>query len=129
MACTPIRRCRSFSNQLFQTVRSAQILLSTGTSADISIAKTVDNANPAAGGTVTYTLTVTDLGPGTSTIVNAQDELPSGLSIVSATTSQGTYVDGGTLNWTIGTLPERNGNVHHCDRRWLEYGGPDDRKR
>jgi uncharacterized repeat protein (TIGR01451 family) len=71
--------------------------------ADISIVKTVDNANPAAGATVNYTLTVTDNGPATSTGVVATDTLPSGLTFVSATTSAGSYASS-TGTWTIGTL-------------------------
>jgi uncharacterized repeat protein (TIGR01451 family) len=76
---------------------------SSSTDADIAILKTVDNANPAGGDTVNYTITVTDNGPATSTIVAAQDILPMGLSLVSATTSVGAY-DMSTGNWTIGTL-------------------------
>ena len=52
---------------------------------------------------MTYTVTVAALGPATSTIVNAQDVLPGGLSLVSATTSVGAY-NMSTGNWSIGTL-------------------------
>jgi uncharacterized repeat protein (TIGR01451 family) len=72
------------------------------TTADLAITKTVDNANPNGGDTITYIVTVTDLGPGTSTNVTAHDLLPIGLSLNSATTSQGTYA--GTGDWDIGTL-------------------------
>ena len=74
-----------------------------GNTADIAIVKTVDNTNPIGGSTVTYAITVTDLGPGTSTIVDAKDQLPMGLNIVSATTSVGTY-NSGSGDWYIGTL-------------------------
>jgi uncharacterized repeat protein (TIGR01451 family) len=73
------------------------------TGADLAITKTVDNANPLGGNTVTYTVTVTDNGPATSTFVDAQDQIPTGLSMISATTSQGTY-NMGTGDWNIGTL-------------------------
>jgi uncharacterized repeat protein (TIGR01451 family) len=73
------------------------------TDADISVVKTVDSANPAPGATVNYTITVSALGPATSSIVTAQDLLPTGLSFVSATTSIGTYnMTSGA--WTIGNL-------------------------
>ncbi len=74
-----------------------------GTDADLAVAKTVDNANPAVGDTVHYTVTVTDNGPAESTFVHATDQLPSGLGFVSATTSQGSY-NMTTGDWNIGTI-------------------------
>ena len=73
------------------------------TDADIAVTKTIDNANPAGGATVHYTITVSALGPATSSIVNAQDILPTGLSLVNASASVGTY-NMSTGNWAIGTL-------------------------
>jgi len=75
------------------------------TTADLAITKTVDSANPAGGDTVTYTVTVTDLGPGTSTIVKVSDLLPAGLSLNSATTSQALNpYNMSTGEWDVGTL-------------------------
>ncbi len=71
--------------------------------ADLAIMKTADVATTTPGGTVRYALTVTDLGPATSTGVVATDTLPSGLTFVSATTSEGSYASS-TGTWTIGTL-------------------------
>ncbi len=85
------------------TITFTAISTTPSTDADIAIAKTVDNANPAPGATVNYTVTVTAMGPATSTFVTAQDLLPVGLSLVSATTSVGAY-DMSTGVWTIGTL-------------------------
>jgi uncharacterized repeat protein (TIGR01451 family) len=73
------------------------------TYADIAVTKTVNNTDPQGGATVTYTVTASALGPATSTFVTVNDVLPNGLSIVSATTSQGTY-DSGTGVWNVGTL-------------------------
>jgi uncharacterized repeat protein (TIGR01451 family) len=73
------------------------------TDADISIVKTVSNASPVAGDTVTYVVTVSAQGPATSTIVSAHDQLPIGLSFTSATTSVGAY-NMGTGDWSIGML-------------------------
>ena len=71
--------------------------------AEIGITKTVDNANPAAGDTIHYTLTVSATGPSTSFGVIAKDNLPSGVTFVSASTSAGSYVNS-TGVWTIGTM-------------------------
>jgi uncharacterized repeat protein (TIGR01451 family) len=71
--------------------------------AEIAIAKTVDNANPSTGATIHYTVTVSALGPATSIGVTATDTLPSGIAFVSASTSIGTY-NPSTGSWTIGQL-------------------------
>ncbi|TWB98053.1 putative repeat protein (TIGR01451 family) [Bradyrhizobium macuxiense] len=73
------------------------------TQADLALSKTVSNANPAAGDTITYTVKVTNGGPAQATGVTVQDILPAGLSFVSATPSQGTY-NNGTGLWTVGTV-------------------------
>ena len=83
-------------------VRSGQ-LCGALPSADLTVSKTVDNANPSAGSTVHYTVAVEDLGPATSTGVVATDTLPSGLTFVNATASVGTYASS-TGTWNIGTL-------------------------
>jgi uncharacterized repeat protein (TIGR01451 family) len=77
--------------------------------ADLNVAKTVDDAAPAEGGTVNYTVTVTNAGPGPATVVQIVDLLPAGVTLVSATPNQGTYdpVSGG---WYVGTVPV-GGNV------------------
>jgi uncharacterized repeat protein (TIGR01451 family) len=64
---------------------------------------TVDNATPAEGSTVTYTVTVTNAGPGPATVVQLMDLLPTGLTLVSATPGQGTY-DSLTGDWFVGNL-------------------------
>jgi uncharacterized repeat protein (TIGR01451 family) len=71
--------------------------------AGLEITKAVDNANPLPGQTVNYTLTVTTLGPATSSAVTATDVLPPGLALTSATSSIGTY-SSSTGVWTIGDL-------------------------
>ncbi len=77
-------------------------LASSTPSADLSVTKIVDNASPRQGDTVHYTVTVSALGPATSTGVTATDTLPLGLSFVSATTSKGSYASS-TGSWTMGT--------------------------
>jgi uncharacterized repeat protein (TIGR01451 family) len=77
--------------------------------ADLNVAKTVDDAAPAEGGTVNYTVTVTNAGPGPATVVQIMDLLPAGVTLVSATPNQGTY-DPVSGSWYVGTVPV-GGNV------------------
>ncbi|HEY6942292.1 DUF7507 domain-containing protein [Dokdonella sp.] len=72
-------------------------------SADIAVAKSVDNPTPNVGDTVTFTITATNAGPNAATGVAVNDALPSGLVFVSATPSQGVY-DNNTGLWTIGAI-------------------------
>jgi uncharacterized repeat protein (TIGR01451 family) len=71
--------------------------------ADLSLTKTVDDATPISGQQVTFTLTVANAGPSSATNVVVQDSLPSGLTFVSSTPSQGTF-DNATGRWTAGTI-------------------------
>jgi len=65
--------------------------------------KTVSDSTPNVGETITFTVTLSDNGPGTATGVSVEDLLPAGLTFISATPSQGTYSAGGGL-WTVGTV-------------------------
>jgi uncharacterized repeat protein (TIGR01451 family) len=69
--------------------------------ADVAITKTANSATPHVGTQVSFTVTVTNNGSDTATGVVVTDSLPVGLTYVSSTASQGTYV-GST--WTAGTL-------------------------
>lgn len=71
--------------------------------ADIALAKSVNNAMPNVGDTVSFTVTLANNGPDTATNVTVQDLLPAGLTFVSATPSQGAY-NNGTGIWTLGTV-------------------------
>ena len=71
--------------------------------ADLGVSKTVDDPAPPEGDTVTYTVTVTNAGPSTATVVQLSDSLPAGVTFVSASPSQGTY-DSATGGWFVGTL-------------------------
>lgn len=72
--------------------------------ADLSVGKTVDDPAPTEGGTVNYTVTVNNAGPGPATVVQMMDLLPSGVTLVSATPAQGTY-DPVSGDWYVGTIP------------------------
>lgn len=72
--------------------------------ADLSVTKTVSNAAPANGATITYTLGVASAAASnlTATGVQLLDQLPLGVSFVSAS-GTGSY-NSGTGIWTVGTL-------------------------
>ncbi|WP_367288097.1 DUF11 domain-containing protein [Laspinema palackyanum] len=71
--------------------------------ADLSLSKTVDNPTPNPGSNVTFRLTLTNDGPDNATNVEVSDQLPAGLTFVSATASQGIY-DNSTGIWTVGPV-------------------------
>ena len=91
---------RRFSAILFAT---ATMAVHAGNFADLAVAKTVNNATPFVGDTVTYTVTLANNGPNTATNVTVNDLLPADLTFVSATPSQGTY-DNLIGVWNVGTL-------------------------
>jgi uncharacterized repeat protein (TIGR01451 family) len=72
--------------------------------ADLSLSKTVSNATPTTGSSISYTLTVINAGtsPNTATGITVRDILPAGVSFVSAA-GTGTY-SSGTGVWNVGTL-------------------------
>jgi uncharacterized repeat protein (TIGR01451 family) len=59
--------------------------------ADLTLTKTVDDASPREGDTVTYTVSVTNGGPDDATSVEVTDDLAAGLTFVSASATQGSY--------------------------------------
>src|SRR5262249_9700057 len=71
--------------------------------ADLDVTKSVSNATPNVGDTVTFTVSLTNDGPTGATNVRLKDILPTGLAFVSATPSQGTYASL-TGVWTVGSL-------------------------
>ncbi len=87
-------RCRNedFTNPVVTTRNS-----------NIAVTKTVDNANPLSGENVNFTVTVQNNGPENATELDVNETLPSGLTLVQATPSQGTY-NQLTKTWAIGTL-------------------------
>ncbi|MCL2655490.1 MAG: hypothetical protein FWD65_07365 [Coriobacteriia bacterium] len=71
--------------------------------ADLELKKTVDNSFPNVNDTVKFTITLTNHGPDTATGVSVQDMLPTGLTFVGVTASQGSY-DSATGNWSVGAV-------------------------
>ncbi len=70
---------------------------------DLTVEKSVDNQYPAAGGNVIWTIKATNNGPDNATGVNYYDSLPSGVTYVSNTTSQGAYNPTSNV-WSVGNL-------------------------
>ena len=68
---------------------------------DLALIDRVDRSTPLLGESVTFTVIVINPGPGAATGVTVADTLPAGLSLVSATPSQGAY-DPTTGVWTVG---------------------------
>lgn len=73
--------------------------------ADLSLTKTVSNATPASGNSISYTLSVTNsaTSPSAASGVTVLDQLPVGVSFVSAT-GTGSY-DSTSGVWTVGSIP------------------------
>src|SRR5207302_7081382 len=57
-------------------------------SSDLQVTKTVNQAAPNVGDTITFTVPLKNNGPNTATNVKVTDALPAGLTLVSATPSQ-----------------------------------------
>jgi uncharacterized repeat protein (TIGR01451 family) len=68
---------------------------------DLAITKKADNAFPAAGQIVNFTVTVTNNGPTAASGVKVTDTLPAGYTFVSATPSQGSWA---APVWTVGSI-------------------------
>lgn len=74
--------------------------------ADLSLTKTVSNAAPTFGASITYTLVVTNAAASALTAngVTVQDTLPAGFTYVSHVAGGGSTFDAGTGVWSVGTL-------------------------
>ena len=70
---------------------------------DLALTGTVSNAAPGVGDTITYTLRVTNAGPGPAPGVTVVDTLPAGVSFVSASVPPASQA-GGRLVFDLGTL-------------------------
>ncbi|MHA3789177.1 PKD domain-containing protein [Flavobacterium hauense] len=82
---------------------ASAITFPTTISADLSLTKTVNNAAPLIGSSVTFEIIVTNSGPQGATNVQVTDQLPSGYSYVLASATEGIY-NSATGIWAVGTL-------------------------
>lgn len=72
-------------------------------SADLSIAKSVDDANPTNGDNITFTITVTNNGPNSASNITVSEVLSPAFVFVSSNASQGSY-NANTGIWNVGSL-------------------------
>ena len=70
---------------------------------DLSLTKSVNDSSPNVGDNVVFTITLANAGPDTATTVRVEDVLPTGLSYVSSSATQGSYSSITDL-WTVGTV-------------------------
>jgi uncharacterized repeat protein (TIGR01451 family) len=104
-------------------LRAEVIPLDTAQRADLGLTKTVDNAAPALGTNVTFTITVTNNGPNNATGVVVNDFLPDGLTYVSDD-GGGAYVPGTGL-WTVGALANGASATLHITATVIDTGAID----
>jgi uncharacterized repeat protein (TIGR01451 family) len=71
---------------------------------DLQLATAVNDPEPVEGGTVVFTVTVTNWGPDDASVVAVYSPFPEGLTFVDSLASRGTY-DVDTGIWEIGELP------------------------
>jgi len=91
--------------------------------ADLGVSQIVSSPLLNVGGNLTFTLAITNLGPDTAAGVVVNDNLPSGISFVSATTTQGTVSqNGGVISCSLGTLANRAGAIVTIDATALTAG-------
>jgi large repetitive protein len=90
--------------------------------ADIQVTKAISNPTPAVDQQVTFTVTATNLGPSPATGVAVTDQLPAGLTFVSATPSQGDY-DPATGVWTVGSVAASQSAVLSLTALVTQTGG------
>ena len=81
--------------------------------AEITVTKSVDNTETQVGGTLVYTVTVSNSGPSPATNVQAVDTLPSGVTFVSGTDPTGAVftVSGGNVTVAGQTITVNGGTV------------------
>ncbi len=71
---------------------------------DLQVSKSVNDATPTEGDSITWTITVTNNGPNTASGIEVSDILPAGVSYSSYSASQGSYDNKKTMVWSVGTL-------------------------
>ncbi len=74
-------------------------------SADLAVTGSASPEPVNLGGQLTYQLAIQNLGPDAATNVVLQNTFPTGLSFVSATSSQGTFSGSSVSTFSLGTLP------------------------
>ncbi|MFD3004088.1 DUF11 domain-containing protein, partial [Pontibacter toksunensis] len=78
--------------------------------ANVSVVKAAVAGQYAVGGRVSYTVTARNAGPGAAEGVVVTENIPDGLTLVSAVTLKGTY-DQSTSKWAVGALANNESAV------------------
>ncbi len=84
------------------------VTLSAPPNADLQLGKVTSQSQVTPGDLLTYTLVITNLGPGSASSVQVEDRLPAGLTYYSANAQQGVYQESSGF-WEIGTLAPNTG--------------------
>ena len=100
----PDHQERAFKDTAILTLRDPAEL------ADIAVSKEVDNDTPKEGERVTFTITVSNVGPVDIRGVAVHDPLPEGLIYISSSATAGEY-DPDTGVWSVGVLPARTSHT------------------
>jgi uncharacterized repeat protein (TIGR01451 family) len=91
-----------------KTVGADRVFRTAGTApaptADLALAMAASPASVTVGGQITYSLTVTNAGPGTARLVAVDDTLPPGLVFVSASPTQGTCTNASPVHCDLGPI-------------------------
>jgi uncharacterized repeat protein (TIGR01451 family) len=70
------------------TLSESALRSASASDAELALAKAVSNGTPNVGDTITFTVTLSNHGPGTAKSVEVAELLPAGLTLVSATPSK-----------------------------------------
>src|SRR5262249_20141449 len=81
------------------TTNNSDSATETPQQADLAVTKSVSDATPNVGDTITFTITLTNFGPNPATGVRVEDLLPPGLTFVSAE-GPGTYTSASGV-WAV----------------------------
>lgn len=104
------------SNEITTSVSSNQVTTPVAVAVNLTVSKTVNNPSPNAGDTITFSLLVENLGPGTAIDVLVTDIIPLGFTYVAGsmtgisptvaniTADESTPTTGSGLRWTVSTL-------------------------
>jgi uncharacterized repeat protein (TIGR01451 family) len=94
---------------------TAVVVVANAGSADMAIVKTAAPNPVAQGDPLTYTLAVTNNGPSTATNVTVTDSLPTAVTYLSVTTTQGACSEaGGTVTCLLGSMANAHRNGYDC---------------
>jgi uncharacterized repeat protein (TIGR01451 family) len=93
------------ANNIFFAISTNDFSISGAGAADLALAGSI-SGTPVLGSNVTYTVTVTNLGPNSSAPVVLTNQLPASATFVGAAASQGTFLTGpGLAVFELGLLP------------------------